>query len=258
MTISSFQKKIYTYYREHKRTLPWRNTTNPYRILVSEVMLQQTQSSRVIPKYKAFLEAFPNARVLAESSVRDVLSLWQGLGYNRRALLLKCTAEAIITKHKGRFPKTFNELVALPGIGPYTASALMAFAYNTPTVMIETNIRAVFIHFFFPKSKKVPDAKLLPLIEKYMDRENPRGWYNALMDYGAMLKATVPNPSRKSKHHTKQSKFNGSMRQVRGAIIRLYTENPKISQSRLVSSLSYESEVIKAQYKKLKDEGFFS
>ncbi len=258
MTISSFQKKIYTYYQSHKRTLPWRKTINPYRILVSEVMLQQTQSSRVIPKYKAFLEAFPNARVLAESSVRDVLSLWQGLGYNRRALLLKCTAEAIITKHKGRFPKTFNELVALPGIGPYTASALMAFAYNTPTVMIETNIRAVFIHFFFPKSKKVPDAKLLPLIEKYMDRENPRGWYNALMDYGAMLKATVPNPSRKSKHHTKQSKFNGSMRQVRGAIIRLYTENPKISQSCLVASLPYKPEVIKIQYKKLKDEGFFS
>jgi A/G-specific adenine glycosylase len=258
MTISSFQKKIYTYYREHKRMLPWRNTTNPYRILVSEVMLQQTQSSRVIPKYKAFLEAFPNARALYESSVRDVLSLWQGLGYNRRALLLKRTAEAIITQHKGRFPKTHNELVTLPGIGPYTASALMAFAYNTPTVMIETNIRAVFIHFFFPKSKKVPDAKLLPLIEKYMDRENPREWYNALMDYGAMLKATVPNPSRKSKHHTKQSKFNGSMRQIRGAIIRLYTENPKISQSRIIASLPYKPEVIKIQYKKLKDEGFFS
>ena len=258
MTISLFQKKIYTYYREYKRTLPWRKTINPYRILVSEVMLQQTQSSRVIPKYKAFLEAFPNARALAEAPVHDVLSLWQGLGYNRRALLLKRTAEDIITKHKGRFPKTHNELVALPGIGPYTASALMAFAYNTPTVMIETNIRAVFIHFFFPKSKKVPDAKLLPLIEKYMDRENPREWYNALMDYGSMLKATVPNPSRKSKHHTKQSKFNGSMRQVRGAIIRLYTENPKMSQSRLVASLSYEPEVIKIQYKKLKDEGFFS
>jgi len=258
MTISSFQKKIYTYYREHKRTLPWRNTTNPYRILVSEVMLQQTQSSRVIPKYKAFLEAFPNARALAESPMRDVLSLWQGLGYNRRALLLKRTAEAIITQHKGRFPRTQDELVALPGIGPYTASALMAFAYNAPTVMIETNIRAVFIHFFFPKSKKVPDTKLLPLIEKYMDREKPREWYNALMDYGAMLKATVPNPSRKSKHHTKQSKFNGSMRQIRGAIIRLYTENPKISQSRLVASLSYKPEVIKIQYKKLKDEGFFS
>jgi A/G-specific adenine glycosylase len=221
-------------------------------------MLQQTQSSRVIPKYKAFLEAFPNARALAESSVRDVLSLWQGLGYNRRALLLKRTAEAIVTKYKGRFPKTQDELVALPGIGPYTASALMAFAYNTPTVMIETNIRAVFIHFFFPKSKKVPDAKLLPLIEKYMDREKPREWYNALMDYGSMLKATVPNPSRKSKHHTKQSKFNGSMRQIRGAIIRLYTENPKMTQTRLVASLPYKPEVIKIQYKKLKDEGFFS
>ena len=257
MTISSFQKKIYTYYREHKRTLPWRKTTNPYRILVSEVMLQQTQSSRVIPKYKAFLEAFPNAQALAEAPVRDVLSLWQGLGYNRRALLLKRTAEAITTKHKGRFPKTQDELVALPGIGPYTASALIAFAYNTPTVMIETNIRAGFIHFFFPESKKVPDAKLLPLIEKYMDRENPREWYNALMDYGAMLKSKMPNPSRKSAHHVKQSRFEGSLRQVRGAIIRLYTENPKMSQSRLVASLPYKPEVIKIQYKKLKEEGFF-
>lgn len=258
MTIRQFQEKIYSYYRTHKRVLPWRQTHNPYRILISEVMLQQTQSARVVPKYKEFLKAFPNARVLTEAPVRDVLSLWQGLGYNRRALLLKRTAEAIVTEHKGKFPKTYNDLIALPGIGPYTASAIMAFAYNLPTAMIETNIRAVFIHFFFPKSKKVPDAKLLPLIEKYMDKENAREWYNALMDYGAMLKATVPNPSRKSKHHTKQSKFNGSMRQVRGAIIRLYTENPKMSQSRLVTSLPYKPEVIKIQYKKLKEEGFFS
>ncbi len=257
ISVSQFQKKIYAHYLKEKRSLPWRRTRNPYHILVSELMLQQTQVLRVIPKYRAFLKQFPNLKTLALLPTKEVLSAWSGLGYNRRALYLKRAAEAIVTLYKGQFPKAYEELIALPGIGPYTASAIMVFAYNEPLVVIETNIRAVFIHFFFPLSKKVPDSTLVPLIEKYMDRENPREWYNALMDYGAMLKRTLPNPARRSVHHVKQSAFSGSDRQVRGAIVKAYTRHPRFSKARLLHLVPYEKIRVENQYKKLVKEGFF-
>jgi A/G-specific adenine glycosylase len=257
MTIKAFQKKIYTYYHTQRRDLPWRKTSDPYKILVSEVMLQQTTSTRVVPKYKEFLKKFPSVSSLAHSDIKTVLMVWQGLGYNRRALLLKKTAEKVAQVYKGKFPKTYEELVKLPGIGPYTANALMAFAYNKPVVMIETNIRTVFIHLLFPDSKNISDKVLMQRIEKYNDINNPREWYNALMDYGAMLKKTLPNPSRKSLHYTKQSKFEGSDRQVRGAIVKAYIENNKIMKRTLFKLLPYTKEVIETQYKKLENEGFF-
>ncbi len=257
MTNAQFQKIIYDYYKKNKRALPWRKTHNPYYILVSEMMLQQTQSSRVIPKYAAFLKKFPTVKVLAKSDIKNVLRLWQGLGYNRRALMLNRIAIKIVKEYESTFPCTYEELRTLPGVGPYTASAIMTFAYNKPCTMIETNIRAVFIHFFFQTSQKVPDKKLIPLIEKYGDHRHPRIWYNALMDYGAMLKDTNVNPSRRSTHHVTQSTFKGSVRQVRGAIIRVYVENYSITKATLLRTLPYDKEVIKAQYQKLKTEGFF-
>lgn len=257
MTKKSFQNKIYKHFAENGRKLPWRITTDPYKILVSEIMLQQTQVARVIPKYTAFVKAFPTARKLAQAPIADVLKLWQGLGYNRRALLLKKTAEFITKEYAGEFPDTYDELLDLPGVGPYTASAIMSFAYNKPTCMIETNIRAAYLHTFFKDKKGISDKELMPLIEKYQDTSNPRQWYNALMDYGAYLKETLPNPSRKSSHHIIQSRFEGSMRQVRGAIIRLYTENPKSTKRTILSELPYTREVKEAQYNKLKEEGFF-
>jgi A/G-specific adenine glycosylase len=257
MTKRAFQKKIYDYYRHEKRILPWRKTKDPYRILVSEVMLQQTTSNRVIPKYTEFLIKFSDVAALFKAPVKDVLTVWQGLGYNRRALLLKKTAEAIVKDNKGKFPKTYDELVKLPGIGPYTANAIMAFAYNVPVVMIETNIRTVFIHLLFPDSKKVTDKVLMTYIERYNDIDNPREWYNALMDYGAMLKKSIPNPSRKSSHYTKQSTFEGSDRQVRGAIIKAYIQNNKLTKRTLFKLLPYTNEAIESQYKKLEEEGFF-
>lgn len=256
ISVTAFHKKIYTHFENEKRSLPWRSTRDPYKILVSEVMLQQTQASRVIPKYTAFIKKFPTVAHLAKAQTRDVLLYWQGLGYNRRALALKRAAEVIVRTKKG-FPKAYEELLSLPGVGPYTANAIMTFAYNKPTIMIETNIRAVFIHFFFSEAKKIPDSALLPLIEKYADNSEPRKWYNALMDYGAMLKHTRVNPSRASAHHAIQSKFQGSNRQVRGAIIKLYAENPKRTKRTIVKLLPYTKEVIEDQYKKLKNEGFF-
>ena len=219
-----FQKKILDFYAASGRhSLPWRQTSDPYRILVSEVMLQQTQVERVIPKYEAFLKAFPDVFSLAKASISSVLGLWVGLGYNRRALYLKRTAEAIVERYGGIFPQTEKELRELPGIGAYSASAICAFAYNQSVVCIETNIRRVFIHEFFPTQEEVSDKELLPHIEKSVYHENPRTWYWALMDYGSHLKKLGVNPNKRSVHYAKQSTFTGSVREVRGAIIRLCT-----------------------------------
>ena len=189
-------------------------------------MLQQTQVERVIPKYEAFLKAFPDVFSLAKASTSSVLALWVGLGYNRRALYLKRTAEAIVELYRGIFPKTEKELQALPGIGAYTAAAICAFAYNQSVVCIETNIRRVYIHEFFPGRDEVSDKELFPHIEASVYHENPRQWYWALMDYGSHLKKSGVNPNRRSAHYAKQSTFIGSVREVRGAVIRLCTTGP--------------------------------
>ena len=202
------------------------------------MMLQQTQVDRVIPKYKAFLAAFPTVYKLGEASNVDVLALWSGLGYNRRALYLKRTAEALVEKYHGVFPKDIETLESLPGIGPYTARAVATFSYNQPYTCIETNIRAVFIREFFPDTTKVADSALLPLIEKTLDKTNPREWYYALMDYGTYIKKQFPNPSRASLHHVKQSTFVGSVREVRGAILRKCLAEGKVAESAVYTAYS--------------------
>jgi A/G-specific adenine glycosylase len=227
MAKKQLHKIIYTHYRAHRRDFPWRNTTDPYRIFVSEVMLQQTQAERVVPKYEAFIKKFPNFKKLATAPTRDVLSAWQGLGYNRRALALQKSAQIVTENYKGKLPSDPLVLDALPGIGVHTAGSITAFAYNHPSIFIETNIRSVFIHFFFKDRDDVSDRELLPLVEKMLDRDNSREWYFALMDYGVMLKKTLGNPSRRSKHHAKQSKFVGSRRQVRGQILKVLLAHPK-------------------------------
>jgi A/G-specific adenine glycosylase len=232
--ISAFKKTVKTYYRKHRRDLPWRPPHDalnkravsgpwPYRILISEIMLQQTQVERVLPKYEQFIKQFPSFEALANASTADVIRAWQGLGYNRRALALKRAAEVVVKEHGGVLPSSAEALVTLPGIGTYTAGALLAFVWNKPTTMIETNIRNVFIHHFFPRSKKVSDAKLLPLIEAAQDTKHPRDWYYALMDYGSFLKRTVGNATRSSTNYKKQSRFKGSRRELRGHILRELT-----------------------------------
>ena len=230
----AFQTHVLRWYHRHGRTeLPWRNTTNPYKILVSELMLQQTQVERVIPKYQAFLNRFPTVASLAKSTLAEVLTLWQGLGYNRRAKFLWQAAQKVVDTRNGIFPTTRTELQKLPGIGPYTASAVSTFAFNAPETVIETNIRSVFIYHFFPEQRDISDDEITPLITQSLYSDNPRLWYAALMDYGASLKKLLPNPSRKSRHHTKQSRFEGSPRQVRGEIIRLLTQNTSLTKKQL-------------------------
>jgi A/G-specific adenine glycosylase len=218
--IMAFQSQIYGYYNLHRRDLPWRHTTNPYNIVVSEMMLQQTQVERVKEKYKEFIKAFPDFNALSRASLKDVLAVWQGLGYNRRALAMKQLAEEVISSYGGEMPKDPEELCKLPGIGKATAGEILAFAFNIPTIFIETNIRRVYIHEFFDGEENVKDIIILPLVEATLDKENSREWYWALMDYGSMLKKKVENPNRRSAHYTKQSPFNGSDRRIRGIVLR--------------------------------------
>lgn len=234
MNSHQFQQLIYQYFRSNPRLLPWRSTTDPYRIMVSEVMLQQTQVERVLPKYEAFLARFPTVTALAQAPLADVLALWQGLGYNRRGMMLKRAAEEIMERHGGVVPDLPADLVRLSGIGAYTAGAIAAFAYGHATPFIETNIRSVFIHFFFPERTDVRDSEILPLVEQTMDRNCIRDWYNALMDYGVMLKKSTPNPSRRSSGHSIQTPFRGSNREIRGQILKLLLEMPGLSAAEIV------------------------
>lgn len=248
------------YNRNGRHSLPWRKTTKPYNILVSEIMLQQTQVERVVPKYQAFIKQFPTTKQMAEASLAEVLTQWQGLGYNRRAKLLWQCAQVIHHQKAGRWPKTYNELIALPGIGPYTAGAVLAFAYNEAVPLIETNVRTVYLHHFFPKQTDVTDAAMLRLITKHLTllptfKVFPRTWYAALMDYGSHLKRTHGNPNNRAKNYVKQSRFRGSDREVRGAIIRALSEKPA-TEATLKTQLKYLNEVkIDAQLDRLLEEG---
>lgn len=224
-----FQNKVWAYYQDHGRnSLPWRKGITPYKVWVSEIMLQQTQVDRVISFFKTWMKQFPTIKKLAAASQREVLKYWKGLGYNSRPLRMKKAAQILLEENGGRFPKTYDELVGLPGIGPYTAGAIMAFAYDKPVVFIETNIRRVFIHEFFTKKNiQVYDKQLLELIEQTLPENNIREWYFALMDYGSHLGKTIPNPNKKSRHYTKQSVFKGSDRQIRGKILDILLKNKK-------------------------------
>ncbi len=217
--IREFRRLVYDHFKKHGRALPWRKDPQPYTVLVSEVMLQQTQVDRVTPKYLEFTARFPDLAALAGAPLKAVLAAWSGLGYNRRALSLRESARIVLERHGGVLPSTIQELRALPGIGRATAASIAAFAFNAPEVFIETNIRAVYLHFFFQDRNGVRDEEILPIATRALDRRNPRRWYNALMDYGAMLKKSG-NPGRKSAHYRAQSPFSGSRRQLRGMVIK--------------------------------------
>jgi A/G-specific adenine glycosylase len=233
--ITKFRKTVYHHWEYYGRDLPWRKTDNPYNIIVSEIMLQQTQVARVIAKYEEFITTFPDIESLAQASLQQVLTVWHGLGYNRRALSLRKMAEEIVTLHDGRIPNNVTLLKTLPGIGNATAHAVCAFAFNQPVIFIETNIRTVFIHHFFGTKGAVNDSDIRPLITQTLDSRNPRRWYNALMDYGTALKKEHRNPGRKSAHYKRQSPFEGSARQVRGAILSTLVERLSISMDELAA-----------------------
>lgn len=251
-----FQKIIYEHHRRNPRDLPWRKTRNPYRILVSEIMLQQTQVERVLGKYDHFIKRFPDFPSLANAPLSAILKGWQGLGYNRRALALKKIAETVTRDFRGKLPARENELLKLPGIGRYSASAIVAFAHDKPSLFIETNIRRVFIHFFFHDGKNISDAEIMPLIERTLDTSNPREWYYGLMDYGVMLRQLPQDPNMRSAHHRRQTPFQGSNRQVRGKILRTLVRNPAISKEGLISELGTDPLQVEQNLELLLQEGF--
>lgn len=220
------------------RDLPWRGIDDPYAVLLSEIMLQQTQVARVEKYWQRFLSLFPTLDALASAETSLVLEMWQGLGYNRRALALKRTAEICSAEHGGMLPETLDGLLALPGIGKATAGGVMAFAYQKPAVYLETNVRTVFIHELFPDAEKVSDKQIEIPVQRTCSVDDPRGWYYALLDYGNYLKATLPNPSRRSAHHAKQSKFEGSRRQKRAELVRFVLAQREASFDDLLAALT--------------------
>jgi A/G-specific adenine glycosylase len=256
--IVQFRELVYDHYQHHGRQLPWRATSTPYQVLVSEVMLQQTQVDRVVPKFIAFMNRFPDVASLAAAPLPDLLTAWQGLGYNRRAMALQRAAQEILASHGGTVPADIAALTELPGIGPYTAGAIAAFAYNQPTAFIETNIRAVFLHYFFAGQEQVPDRELLPLVTATLDQHQPRHWYNALMDLGAALKKVHANPARRSAHHSRQSSFHGSDRQLRGQILKLLLAEGNITSAALAKRYPAAKERLPGIIQQLINEGFIT
>jgi len=231
--LAAFRALVLDHYRRSARSFPWRETRDPWAVLVSEVMLQQTQVDRVAPKYLAFLEAFPRPADLAAAPLSELLRLWSGLGYNRRALALKRAAEALSAAGAAGPPDDEEALLALPGVGPYTARAVLAFAYERPTVFVETNIRTVFLYHFFPEAEKAGDAVLEPLVAASLRREDPRTWYYALMDYGSALKREYGNPNARGSGYARQSPFEDSHRRIRGAILRELGAGPATRDQRI-------------------------
>jgi A/G-specific adenine glycosylase len=232
------------------REMPWRNTKNPYYILLSEVMLQQTQVDRVVSYYEKFIKAFPSVNNLADASFAEVLGLWSGLGYNRRAKWLQECAQEIVKRFNGKVPDNIDDLISLPGIGHNTAAAICVYAYNKPENFIETNVRTVFIyHFFKNEEEKIHDKEILKFQEEVLKNVDPRIWYLSLMDYGTFLKKEHGNLSQKSSSYRKQSAFKGSLRQARGELLKLLLKdqsiNEKIQDDRYLNAI-----------KQLVDEGF--
>jgi len=218
------------------RDFPWRQTHDPYAVLLSEVMLQQTQVSRVVRYYERWLADFPTLEALAAAPLEVVLQAWQGLGYNRRAVALKrlaeqLSAEAAAHGRDAELPRDEASLLALPGVGPATAAGVRAFAFGEHGAYLETNVRSVFLHEVFGDGEDVSDSEIRPMVEAASEVAaelgiDPRTWNYALLDYGAYLKRTLPNPSRRSRHHTRQSRFEGSTRQKRARLLRAVMSEP--------------------------------
>lgn len=229
------------------RDLPWRHTKDPYKILVSETMLQQTQVERVVPFYARFIRQFPTPQQLAKAPLKKVLKAWQGLGYNRRAVFLQSSAKTLRSGEINGTPPRRVFASPLPGVGPYTRAAVEAFAYNKPTVFIETNIRTVFLHYCFPNKTGVSDKEILPLVEKALKKSGmqPREFYARLMDLGTVLKKQGIKLNSRSKHYSKQSKFEGSYRQTRGQILRALLEEPATLNQLLKITSRKKSELVK-------------
>ncbi|HJJ89820.1 MAG TPA: A/G-specific adenine glycosylase [Methanocorpusculum sp.] len=256
--IRDFRHEVMEFYTiKGRHSLEWRHTVDPYRIVVSEVMLQQTQVPRVSLIYPQFIEKFPNFFSLATAPQVQLLSAWQGLGYNRRALNLQKLAVTIMKEFDGVLPEDSNVLAKLPGIGPATSCSIAAFAFNHPVIFIETNIRRVFIHYFFSDTAIVDDRDLFPLVEACLLPNRSREWYWALMDLGTSLKTSVSNPNRRSRQYVRQSRFSGSDRQIRGALLRLLLSESVSDSETLAKTIKVPLDRVVCILDEMCREGFF-
>lgn len=236
--IAYFQRTVWDFYRAHRRPMPWRAEPAPYYVLVSEMMLQQTQVARVLAKFPPFIHRFPDVATLAAAPLSDVLAAWSGLGYNRRAKFLHRAAQMVMRDFSGELPRAQADLLRLPGVGVNTAGAILAYAFNEPAVFVETNIRTAYIHHFFADTADaVSDDELRQIIAASLPTENPREWYWALMDYGTHLKATVGGQLHRVKQYRPQSKFAGSRRQVRGQVLKVLLERTQAGLAELAARI---------------------
>lgn len=253
---AAFRQLVLAWYRQHGKHYPWRETSDPYAILVSEYMLQQTQADRVAEKFTEFMEAFPTLDSLAGAEKAVLIARWKGLGYNRRALYLQRAAAEIIASHAGEVPRDPEVLILLPGIGRYTSRSIPVFAFNRPEVLIETNIRTVYIHHFFQDSGSVSDAEIEPLVAQTLYTEDPHTWYSALMDYGSYLKKAVKDITARSSAYKKQSPFKGSDRQIRGRILEILLADGACTLDRLAAGTGSDPERLERIIDGMEREGF--
>ena len=256
--VRKFRRTVRERYRSNGRDLPWRRTKSPYAVLVSEVMLQQTQVERVLPRYTAFLRAFPSFSALSRASLHDVLTMWNGLGYNRRASSLRAIAQEVMQVWKGRLPDDPELLRTLPAIGPCTAAAVCVFAFGKRLPFLETNIRTVYLHHFFGPCQKVPDSLVIELVQRTLPRVKIREWYYALMDYGSCLKRGGVRTGERSASYRRQSPFGGSRREIRGAILRMLTRRDTISIRDVVSAFPGRSGQVHEAFAALESEGLIA
>lgn len=254
--IATFRRTVYAAGKRLYRPMPWRDDPNPYYVFVSEIMLQQTQVPRVLQVFPLFVERFPDFATLSLADMAAILPIWTGMGYNRRARYLRDGAEMIMRRWAGTLPSDPRKLIELPGIGPNTSGSIAAFAFDQPVVFIETNIRRVFIHHFFQDAATVHDKDILTCVEQTLPPNQWRQWYWALMDYGTELARVVSNPNRKSRHYVKQSKFEGSTRQVRGALLKDLSQNGLIAAEQLPTYRGFPQERTETAVQALIEEGF--
>ena len=226
--IAKFQEKVMKWWAKNKRHLPWRESPTPYNVMVSEVMLQQTQVNRVVSKYEEFLEEFPDFEALANANQKHLLKVWSGLGYNRRALWLKDAALSVVSL--GEFPRNASELRKLKGIGPYTSKSILIFAFNEDIAAVDTNIRRVLISTGFAR-EDMSLQELQGIADRILLKGRSSDWHNALMDYGAM---ELTASSTGIAPLTTQTCFEGSTRQLRGALVRILAHSERLSFSQMM------------------------
>jgi A/G-specific adenine glycosylase len=265
------REALRAWYAPRRDAYPWRGSHDPYAVWVSEVMLQQTQAARVVPAYTSFLRSFPTVRELALAPRRDVVAQWGGLGYNRRAVRLSQAARAIVRDHGGRIPHDKDELLELPGVGPYTAAAVASMGFGEPVAVVDTNVRRVVsrVHLGVD-GHEVPAKEVWGLAEGWLDRDDPVTWNQALMDLGREVCRPKPrcdvcplagvcrfrrDGAAASRGPSRQGPFEGSTRQVRGAIVNALRSHPWLTPARLASETGFPVDRVEAAVATLSVDG---